>query len=201
MYVFVSGRQDAIMANLETVALIALGSNENSFWGDAAETVQKAIKLLSKLSKSDASYSALYATPAFPDPKCPPFVNAAMAITTRLNAASLLQILHETEARAGRKREKRWGQRTLDIDLIGFGDLVLPDVATQTKWRALSPDAQMTDTPDQLILPHPRLQDRSFVLVPLADIAPHWRHPILEKTVDEMLKERPQCERDAVQRR
>ncbi|MGY8791094.1 MAG: 2-amino-4-hydroxy-6-hydroxymethyldihydropteridine diphosphokinase, partial [Pseudomonadales bacterium] len=68
-----------------------------------------------------------------------------------------------------RVRGERWGKRVLDADLIAFGTQVLPDLYTYKKWRDLPISDQMLQTPDQLILPHPRLQDRAFVLRPLMD--------------------------------
>lgn len=72
---------------------------------------------------------------------------------------------------------------------------MLPDSATFEEWHGLSPREQAEATPDQLILPHPRLQDRAFVLVPLADVAPDWVHPILGKSVARMLADLPEADR------
>ena len=107
--------------------------------------------------------------------------------------------MHEIENEMGRARTQRWGQRTLDIDLISYEQIVLPDGQTHARWRALPLAQQMTQTPKILILPHPRMQDRAFVLVPLSEVAADWRHPVLGKTVSEMLDALPQGDRDTVQ--
>jgi 2-amino-4-hydroxy-6-hydroxymethyldihydropteridine diphosphokinase len=109
-----------------------------------------------------------------------------------------MDLLHEVEAHFGRTRERRWGGRTLDIDLIAMADLVLPDLAGWTRWHNLPAARQAKEAPQTLILPHPRLQDRAFVLVPLMDVAPDWRHPVTGQTVAQMVQSLPQAEIDAI---
>ncbi len=72
-----------------------------------------------------------------------------------------------------------------------MSDSILPDRESQARWRELSLTDQMQQSPDQLILPHPRMQDRAFVLVPLADVAPNWVHPVLNLSVLQMLARCP----------
>ena len=186
------------MSKLSQIALISLGSNEDSVLGDAEETVQKAMVEVAQLSEKPPQFSDLYATPAFPAGAGPDFVNAAMAFITKLSPADLLAQLHRIEAAAGRQRTRRWGQRTLDLDLIALGDTVLPDPHTQTSWRDLSLAEQLNRTPKELILPHPRLQDRAFVLVPMMDVAADWVHPLLARSVTQLCADLPAAAREEV---
>lgn len=186
------------MVKAGRLALISLGSNDISAWGDATSIVLKAMKLAAKLSEGDVFYSRLYTTPAFPAGSGPDFVNAAMTIRTSALPEDLLARLHGIENAAGRQRAVRWEQRTLDLDLIGLGDLVRPDAETVSCWKDLPLSAQMTQTPETLILPHPRIQDRSFALVPLAEIAPDWVHPLTGLSIQAMLEARPMDERSSV---
>lgn len=144
--------------------------------------------------------SRLYATPCFPIGAGPDYVNAAAELTLRqdMTPAALLGVLHDIEARFGRRRDTRWGMRTLDIDIVAIGETILPDRATWEAWAALPPEDQPNRTPDRLILPHPRLQDRAFVLVPLADVAPDWVHPVIGKDVAAMLAALPAADRATV---
>jgi len=179
-------------------ALIAVGSNQNSIWGRPQDTVLQAARVLSDRLGADVRQSALYATPAFPSGAGPDFVNAAFRVETRSAPDLILAKLHEIEAEAGRTRDVRWGQRTLDLDLIAVGGAVLPDPQTFKTWRDLSLEAQQIDAPHELILPHPRLQDRAFVLVPLVDVAPDWVHPVSGKSTRQMLEALPAADRLAV---
>jgi len=132
-------------------ALIALGGNV----GDVRATFDQAI---AKLCSDDAvrltARSSDYRTPPWGVTEQAPFVNAAIAVATSLAPHDLLARAQECERALGRNRalERRWGPRTIDIDLLAYDDLVLVD--------------------RDLILPHPRMLERAFVLVPLAEIAP-----------------------------
>lgn len=170
--------------------LIALGGNLPFGEMPPEQVIDACLEALSEEGFSDINSSCYYVTEAFPAGSGPDFVNAALCAKWpgrgAAAAEAALAALHATEARFGRSRAQRWGPRTLDLDLLAFGDLVLPDGATQDRWRALGADAQRSAVPERLILPHPRLQDRAFVLVPLAEVAPGWRHPRTGATVAAM---------------
>lgn len=143
------------------------------------------------LGTGPAALSRLWRSPAWP-PGGPAYVNAAMRLPVALAPEALLAALHRIEARFGRERVVRWGARTLDLDLLAVGDLVRPDAGTQGFWRALPPERQGREAPVGLVLPHPRLQDRAFVLLPLGEVAPRWRHPLLGLDVAAMAAALPE---------
>lgn len=182
----VHGELGATVLNPEKTGYLALGANLTSIVGAPEITLRVALDHLEKYGATIRDLSVFYSTPAYPAGNGPDYVNAVAMISADCTAAEVLAWCHETEAELGRERITRWGQRTLDLDLLAWGDVVLPDLETHAAWRDLAPEQQIERTPDQLILPHPRLQDRAFVLVPFADVAPDWVHPILGKTVAEM---------------
>ncbi len=171
--------------------LIALGGNLPSEAGSPADTLRVALGALADEGAQVQAVSAFYATPCFPAGAGPEYVNAAARLAMDACPDEVLAMLHRIEARFGRERVQRWGRRTLDLDLIAYGAQVLPDVQTYAEWRALPPELQAQRAPDRLILPHPRMHERAFVLIPLADVAPDWRHPVLGDTVREMVARLP----------
>lgn len=166
--------------------LIALGGNLSTDSGPPEATLRAAIGEIAQEIGPVRAASRLFRTPCFPAGAGPDYVNAAIRIDSADAPEVILTRLHAIETRHGRTRAQRWGMRTLDLDLLSVGDLVLPDTVTHAEWRALPPDLQRMRAPDDLILPHPRLQDRGFVLVPLADVAPDWVHPVLGLSVVDM---------------
>nr|WP_093739111.1 2-amino-4-hydroxy-6-hydroxymethyldihydropteridine diphosphokinase [Sulfitobacter delicatus] len=178
--------------------LIALGGNLASSVGAPRETLKAALKLLQTSGAVIRATSTFYHTPAFPAGNGPDYVNAAVRVTAPWGPVKALGVLHRIEGQMGREREQRWGQRTLDLDLLACDDMVLPDRQTHKIWRELPLEAQIGRVPEQLILPHPRLQDRAFVLVPLADVAPEWVHPLLGKPVRALLDALPERDKAAV---
>lgn len=182
-----------------TETLIALGSNLCAREEDPESTLGRALDMLRTASGiAVQAVSGWYSSPAFPPGSGPAFVNGAAVLDTALAPEDVLAVLHGVEARLGRKRLKRWGPRVCDLDLLARGDAVIPDRAIVERWMRLPPERAAEETPDRLILPHPRMHERAFVLVPLAGIAPHWRHPLLRQSVAEMLSALPEEDRAAV---
>jgi len=181
-----------------TYAYVALGGNATSSYGSPERTVSAAKQEISCESVNVLAESRLFRTPAFPEGSGPDFTNAVILVETSLSSGEFLAHLHRIEAAFDRVRQTRWGARTLDLDLLDFGGDITPDAATLRHWIDLPLERQTQQTPDQLLLPHPRLQDRSFVLIPIADIARDWVHPLLGLSVDQMLRARPEAEKREV---
>ncbi|MCF6304836.1 MAG: 2-amino-4-hydroxy-6-hydroxymethyldihydropteridine diphosphokinase [Rhodobacteraceae bacterium] len=179
---------------------VALGSNLSGNAGGPKAVLTHSLKLFAGESIEILQQSYWYRSAAFPAGSGPDYVNAVVEISSDLGAAAVLAALHRIEAETGRVRGARWGARVCDLDLLAYGDLVCPDLMGFRHWFELPLAQQKTTMPEQLILPHPRIQDRAFVLVPFDDIAPGWRHPVLGKTVARMKAELSGDDLKSVQR-
>ncbi|HEX8194390.1 MAG TPA: 2-amino-4-hydroxy-6-hydroxymethyldihydropteridine diphosphokinase [Allosphingosinicella sp.] len=145
----------------KTSYALALGSNRRSRHGSPAETIRAALAAL----EPDAE-SVIRTTPAL-GPAGRAFANAAALVTTDLDPPELLEVLKDLERDFGRRPGRRWGPRVLDLDILLWSG---------GAWGG-----------DGLVIPHPEMRRRLFVLQPLADIAPGWRDPVTGRTVRQLL--------------
>jgi 2-amino-4-hydroxy-6-hydroxymethyldihydropteridine diphosphokinase len=166
--------------------LIALGANLPGPAGPPVAQLAAALDALLPHGVRSLCRSRWWRSPAWPDPSDPPFVNAVAEIGTELPPDELLRTLHIVEAKLGRRRTTANAPRPIDLDLIDY-------------------HGRITDgTMEGPILPHPRLASRGFVLLPLAEIAPAWRHPATGETLASMIAALPpdtQAEPDETHRR
>lgn len=162
---------------------LALGSNLPGPWGQPRETLDRALFALENDRVEVLRRSSWYRTAPYGGVTQSSYVNGVVAVATHRSPSSLLRICHTIENRAGRRRGVRWGSRTLDLDLIAYRDVVAGDPAGRS-WRGRE------DRIRPLVLPHPEIAVRPFVLAPLAQIAPSWHHPVTGLTPVQMLKMR-----------
>jgi len=150
---------------IETIACLGLGSNLGDRLANLNEAVQR-LQLIDGLIVRDVS--KIYETEAVGGPNQPDYLNAAISIITMLTPEQLLDVCLDIEAKLGRIRTVKNAAREIDIDIELFGDVILDR--------------------DNLVIPHPRMHERMFVLAPMADIAPDMSHPVFEQTIVELLQ-------------
>ena len=187
------------MSQNNNIFLVALGSNMSLGKAQPAEIIRNAVTELIKFDINLISLSRLYETPAFPERSGPNFINSVVKVECNYSPHEILKKLHQIEQKFDRQRASRWSARTLDLDLLAFKGHVFPSRKIFQQWFDLPISEQKQKVPHELILPHPRMQDRAFVLFPLLDIEPKWKHPVLKKTVLELYEELPNKEKKNIQ--
>ncbi len=175
--------KDGLMVS---TAFIALGSNLDLDGFSSQDLLKEAIREVGKSNLQLQAISRFFKNPAFPIGSGPDFINAAIKVRTHEKAQNVMNQLHAIEEKFGRSRGERWGERTLDLDLIAFGQSIKPNKSVYLYWHELEQENQIHEAPSNLILPHPRMHERAFVLIPLLDIAPSWTHPVLMKNTSQL---------------
>ena len=144
-----------------------IGSNLSSDFGDRFENITKSILFLIKENIEIIKISDFYETPSYPNKKNPKFINVGITIGYKYDENDLLKVTHSIENKMQRKKGKKNQPRTCDIDIIDFNRKIINS--------------------NNLILPHPRLHLRNFVLYPLSEIEPEWKHPVLNTKITDLI--------------
>lgn len=148
------------------VVFLGFGSNI----GDKLGNIEKAVKLLKNLQGTEIlKLSSVYETEPWGKSSSEDYYNSAAMIDTQLSAGELLKSLKRIEAEAGRTANEKWSDREIDIDLLFYGNEVHEN--------------------EKLKIPHPEIENRKFVLIPMKEIAPDFVHPLLNKSITELLNE------------
>lgn len=152
---------------------IALGANLPSQFGAPAQTLSRAVEVLVARGVKVIQRSSVWLTAPVPfDPDVPDYHNAVIAVETDLSADDLLGLMLDIEAEFGRVRSYKNAPRLLDLDLIAYHDEVMKDG-------------------ERLIVPHPRMHERSFVISPLQELSDKWTHPILGQNISVLIQKLP----------
>jgi 2-amino-4-hydroxy-6-hydroxymethyldihydropteridine diphosphokinase len=165
----------AITERTPVIAYVGLGAN----LGDPRQQLQEAVELLGAAEEVEVTrVSRFYRNPPLGPENQPWYVNAAARLRTRLGPEELLRLLQQLEGAMGRVRGERWGPRVIDLDLLLY-------------------NGEVIFTPD-LVVPHPEMHRRAFVMAPLAEIAPQAWHPVLQKNAGDLLAMLNNADREAL---
>ena len=154
------------MKVLPQTLFLATGSNQ----GNSFDILQECNRLIHANIGEIERESPMYITKAWGKTDQPDFLNQVLQITTLFTPLMVFRKLQQIEKQLGRLRYEKWGPRSIDIDILFYGDHIVDNTYLQ--------------------IPHPELQNRNFVLKPLLDIAPKWIHPVLKKEIQTLWKER-----------
>ena len=186
------------MDRVRTDYVIALGGNLPDYVRSSLAIVGSVPAVFKEKGQLVRFVSRFFLTQSYPLGSGPDFVNAVMVVQSSLGSHEMMNLCHVIEKRFDRQRSTRWAPRTLDLDIIAQGPKVMPNREEQDLWRTLSAHQQTERAPDDLILPHPRMQDRAFVLVPMCDVCPEWVHPVLQRSARALCGDLPAQDLDGV---
>ncbi|MEE2705199.1 MAG: 2-amino-4-hydroxy-6-hydroxymethyldihydropteridine diphosphokinase [Pseudomonadota bacterium] len=147
--------------------IIAFGANLNSHVGSPMVTIKSAISALQSRGIIFVKYSRFFETTPVPPSNNRNYINSVAIIETQMNPYELLNACHEVELMYGRERSYKNSPRTIDIDILAYNNIVIKNRKIQ--------------------IPHPRLHEREFVMIPLGEIAPNWKHPFLNISISELI--------------
>jgi len=162
--------------------ILGLGSNLSSSFGDRFHNINFAISCLQNHGIKVIKKSSYYETESYPDKKNPKFINLVILVKTNLSPESLATILISIEEKLERKRKRKNDPRTCDIDIIDFDNKVIDFYCNDLKFN----------------VPHKKLRHRNFVLVPLNEILPIWKHPETNENIESLLKKLPEEGRKSI---
>ena len=154
------------------MTILALGSNLSSNFGNRFQNIDIAISYLESYSIKVKRKSSFYETPSYPNKNDPMFVNVVIEVSTNLSPIDLASVVIFIEEKLERKRNMKNDPRTCDIDIIDYNGEIL-----DLKYQNFD-----------LLIPHKNLRLRNFVLYPLQEIAPNWKHPKTNESIDTLLK-------------
>ena len=152
--------------------LLGIGSNLESKYGDRFKNINLSISFLESYKIKVLKRSSFYETPSFPDKNNPKFINIVITVKTQLPPVDLMSVLIHIEEKLGRKRKQKNDPRTCDIDVIDFKGQNL-----NFEYKDLN-----------FTIPHKKLIYRNFVLFPLSEISPNWKHPKSDKFIKDLIE-------------
>ena len=155
--------------------LLSIGSNLKSKFESRKKNIEKSIQLLKQEHIKIITKSSLYETPSFPNTKNPKFLNIILLVHTNFTPIKLMKIIHKIENIIGRIRKFKNEPRVCDIDIIDYKSKVIDRLFMGQK----------------LIIPHKRMLKREFVLLPLLEVCPEWKHPINQKKISDLVNKIP----------
>ena len=162
--------------------LLGLGSNLSSSFGDRFQNIDLAISYLEKYELQIVKKSSYYETPSYPNKEDPKFINVVVEVSTSLDPINLASVLIYIEEILERKRIKKNAPRTCDIDIIDFNGEII-----DFKYNNLN-----------FVVPHEKLSSRNFVLIPLQEIKPNWRHPKSKDFISTLIQKLPELDRKSI---